>query len=343
MTRRKRYLIPVVVTLLVTGACGGGSGETTLAIGLKRVALDLAFKTEKPQTKDKTSHAFEPLPVASQLEFAIGGEGRASGGPLGVLSVAAPPCPKAPAQAVPNNPASVEIERVPAAGRYAYRRTGTYEVSGGSVNLKGPMPPTGVVEYRNVVAAPATKDALGRTVEGDITFEIHEATGKDYVTRTLRVTPGAIELTKLMAKTGDSVTSFTPHLPITLMALGSGEGTTWNDTGTDPETGTSMVVQGKTVAREVIDLCGDVYEAFVVQSTERVVNLGPDSAFSSATTDTQNDPATGGSGQPNRYWVATNEGGLFIQEEIHTESQIGTLTLNLDYVSRFDSIAPKKK
>jgi hypothetical protein len=98
-----------------------------------------------------------------------------------------------------------------------------------------------------------------------------------------------------------------------------------------------MVVQGKILKRELVDVCGAVYDTYQVQSTERIVNLT--SQYSSSTSDAT-DPS-GGSGHPNIYNIATQFGGLFLRDEEHTVTQIPPYTLTIDGTYTFRSVNPK--
>jgi hypothetical protein len=130
---------------------------------------------------------------------------------------------------------------------------------------------------------------------------------------------------------------FKPLLPIQLVGLGVGEGDNWRSAGTDPISGITLIVEGSVLARERVDVCGRVVEAFRVRSSERTVNLNPSGTpFSSYTND--HDPAE--PREPNSYLVAPQYGGLFVAVETHETTTIGALTVIVDNVGTKSSIEP---
>jgi len=67
-----------------------------------------------------------------------------------------------------------------------------------------------------------------------------------------------------------------------------------------------MVVQGQITKREPIDVCGTMVDTYRVESTEQIVNV--EQGYSSKTHD----------GDPNVYNVATQYGGLLVQQHTAT-------------------------
>ena len=148
-----------------------------------------------------------------------------------------------------------------------------------------------------------------------------------------------------MLTTQDGEVKFEPTPPITIMKMGANEGETWVSAGTDTDTGTSMVVQGEIEKREPVDVCGTMIDTYRVVSTERVVNLAGTATYTSTTSDTNNTPGSDGPGKPNVYHVATHYGGLLVQDEQHTITQLNTelgpVTVIIDSVSTVTSTTPK--
>jgi hypothetical protein len=347
-----RFVTIGVLFALLAGACGGG-GDKPLHIGLQRIALDLAFKAET-EDKPQPQQVVLPTVIPSQAEFAVVVPPATFDEP--VAQAITPPvrpfvptCPVAPEGAVPEQAVTQTVTAPPASGVYKVHRVGTFAIQSAVFPFQGNMPPKGEKEYRNVKVIPGAVGVLGDKAPDQFEYEIFEQTGDNFTSRTVRTTPTAIQLVKQVTKVGGTTVTFTPTPAITLVALGASEGSTWNSAGVDTANGTSMVVQGTLVRRENVDVCGTVYDTWMAQTTERVTNLTQQ--YSSQTNDTGNaaDPATGAeAGKPNTYWVATQFGGLFLQEDFHTTTTLTVdvngapvpVTLKLDYRNTFDALAP---
>jgi hypothetical protein len=111
-----------------------------------------------------------------------------------------------------------------------------------------------------------------------------------------------------------------------------GEGTSWNSSGIDDKTHTTMLVQGKIAGREAIDVCGTMVDTYRVESTERMVNV--ESGYNSTTND----------GKPNVYNIATQFGGLIVQQHTDTTTTLTVAgvpsTLIIDNTSTVQSVKP---
>lgn len=352
-------IVAIALTIaLLAGGCGG-SEEADVRIGLQRIALDLAFRSEDDAPKAEPRQTLVATVVPSQAEFAVSvpaatfDEPGTSDEPATLtprqplpLRPLEPTCPAA-VGVLPERPVTNTVLAPPVAGRYKVHRVGTFAVESALFPFRGLMPPEGEKEYRNIKVIPGTTDVLGNKAADQYEYEVYEETGGNFTTRSLRVTPTAIQLVKQVTKIGETTVTFSPIPAITLVALGSGENASWNSAGVDTATGTSMVVQGRIAKRENVDLCGKVYDTYKVQSTERVTNVTDQ--YTSQTDDANNQAGGGGeAGKPNIYWVATQYGGLFIQEEFHTRTTLTArvggapvpVTLELDYTNTFDAIDP---
>ena len=353
MNRAVRFVAVALAFALVAAGCGGDD-DMGIQIGLQRIALDLAFKSEEQAEKAAPQQTLVATAIPSQAEFAVAVPvetfDEPFSGPVQPLRPLAPPCPVADG-VFPDRPVASTVATPPAEGVYNLHRTGTFAVESAVFPFKGLMPPKGEKEYRNVKVIPGATDALGNKAADQFEYEVFEQTGDNYTSRTLRVTATAIQLVKQVTKVGETTITFSPTPAITLVGLGGAEGTSWNSAGVDTGTGTSMVVQGTIAKRENVDLCGKVYDTYVVKSTERITNVTDQ--YTSQTNDAANQTsgASGGeAGQPNTYWVATQYGGLFIQEEFHTTTTLTAevggapvpVTLRLDYRNTFDSIDPAR-
>ena len=353
MRSMNRWTVVAFALALLAGACGG-QDDLRIQIGLQRIALDLAFKPEGETEKAKPQQTLMPTAIGSQAEFAITvPEATFDPQTSGIVRPLRmePPCAVADG-VFPDRPVASTVARPPVAGVYPVHRTGTFAVESAVFPFKGVMPPKGEKEYRNVKVIPGTTDVLGNKAADQFEYEVVEQTGDNFTARTLRVTPKAIQLVKQVTKVGTTTVTFSPTPPITLVGLGGSEGSSWNSAGIDTATGTSMVVQGTIAKRENVDLCGKVYDSYMVRSTERITNVADQ--YTSQTNDAsgQASAAPGGEpGKPNTYWVATQYGGLFIQEEFHTTTTLTVeaaggarvpVTLKLDYRNTFDAIDPAR-
>ena len=321
----------VALVLLLGPACT--PKRSPLEVGLKRISLDLAFKSEKGAPKAIPTPEQLPLDVQSVAQFAVAApaEEFPNVAPAQSPVYFAPPpdCPAAEPDAVPELPVSVTITKPPKAGRFDRNVKGTFDLEGGLIPFKGSLFPFDQIQYVNVTA-PAG--------DGTFTFSTLQDLGfGNSITNDYKVLAKELDLVKRTTVLNKTTTTFTPTPAIKFIGLGVGEGDSWNSVGADPGSGTSMVVQGKIIKRELIDVCGSVYDTYQVQSTERIVNLT--SQYSSATSDA-NDPS-GGSGHPNIYNVATQFGGLFLRDEEHTITQIPPYTLTIDGTYTFRSVNPK--
>jgi len=128
-------------------------------------------------------------------------------------------------------------------------------------------------------------------------------------------------------------TTFTPSPPPTVYQFGV-ENDEWRSAGVDTETSTSILITGKILKREVVDVCGTLVDTYQAQYTEELVNL--DTGEVSGT-----DPAA-----TSTIDVAPQFGALVIKEDMHTVSHVrdpksgSPLTITLTYVSTASTIEP---
>jgi hypothetical protein len=287
-------------------------------IGIRRSALDLVFSDEEAKRKATAQQALAPQPAPALAAFVT------SGGPGGIrrsFPARADLCPKAEAGVRPSESVTVAIGRPPKPGTYTFHNTGTFKLEG-VVPLQGRYPPFSVKTVR--VLAPASDGERFRT---EI---VQRGAGDDATTITYAIRADALQLARLHVKVRDDEVTFEPESPVTLMALGTGEGETWRSAGVDADTGTSMIVEGRIEKRESVDVCGKVYDTYRVSSDETIVNVF--TGFRHETND------------PTIYNVATHLGGLFLREDVDTTTTIptqrGPVIVHLDYVSTMNSVEP---
>jgi hypothetical protein len=339
--------LTVATGLLLLASCGLDT-SSRFDVGLQKVALDLAFEDDKPQKPNPVppEAAFDPVPVESQAELVIGVPNLLHRDPtpkFQVPNVFRIDCPSASANAAPERVVSRGIDTLVTPGRYVHREEGTFELTG-PIPLKGALPPYSVRDYVNPRVVPQPNDAFGAAVPSQYAWDLVTPLGPDdYVKRELRATPTALQLVRLTYRLGGNEVVFTPQPAITMMDLGAngGEGATWDSGGTDPTSKTSMIVRGAIERRELVDVCGTVYEAYKIRSTERIVSLAATVPFSSSTDDANDVSGVTPANSPNRYWVATQYGGQFLKEETHTTTAIGSEIISIDGTSTVMSMKPQ--
>ena len=140
---------------------------------------------------------------------------------------------------------------------------------------------------------------------------------------------------------GDSV--FTPTPPVLIIPIGDETADTEQvvvGSGIDRETGAAMTVQSKILARESVDVCGEVVDTYRAQFEEQFIDLS------------KQPPVIGGnveSGKPNYWNVAFSDRLLLVREEVHTQTRTGyqtpsanvPVTVKFDYVSTLEDLETK--
>jgi predicted small secreted protein len=348
MTRRHSLpVLAIVLCALVSTACGT-SGGASFDVGLQKVALDLAFKDEEAAKKVPPARALEPVMVESQAELVMAAPElieRRGGAPRRHLPVVAyAHCPEAPRNAAPAKVLVRAVDRPATAGRFLYRDEGDFELTG-PFSFKGKLPQFSYRDYRNPQVVPQPNNRVtNEPVPPNYTWEVVQPLGSDnYISRTFQATPTALQLVSLVYRFGNSVFQFRPTPAITMMDLGENltETATWDSAGTDPNTGTSMVVRGGVEKREFVNACGEIVDTYKIRNSERIVNLRGPVPFTSDTDDTRNAPGATGPGLPNYYWVAPHYGGQFMGEETHTSTTIGTSIISIDGTSFISDLEPQ--
>jgi hypothetical protein len=347
-----RRATAVLVAVCLTASCSFGGGRPPLEVGLKRIALDLAFEADKDgKPKGPPQAAFvagAPLPGVTALQTNFTPDEVINAPHTSPPVVHVDPCPKAPPGAVPQSQVQGQITRLPAEGRYTSLVKGTFELQSAVFPIKGPLPPVAYRSIRNArtVAGPpaAVTNAPGPDV---LEFDIVDPglLPNSSLTRHMRVTATDLLLVSQTSRVNGVDTTLTWQPPITIMKHGVNEGTSWNSGGVDTDKRVAMVVQGKTEKRVTVDVCGTLYEAYRVVSTERIAALSGTAVYTSNTSDTTNTPGSTEPGKPNVYNVYTNAGGIFISEEQHTvtnlNTDVGPVTIIVDSASTLTSITPQ--
>lgn len=354
--RRPVPALLLVALVVATAACGG-SGPDPLTLDMRRVALDLAFEADKDAPKPPPNVVVQELPPPESFAITLRPSDRfvedadfeeedeppaPTRTPARVVKQN--PCPPADADATPSELATPVIPSLPAAGRYTFRRSGNFAIEGGLFPFRGKLSPRATRDYDKVERVQPPPGPTGAPTAAFNQFDIVDpGLNGAFTVRTFQVKPTEIVLVQRLDHTESGDVIFRPTPPVRFMGLTIGEGDSWNSAGIDPSNGTSVVIQGKIVRKESVDVCGKVFDAYRVESTERFVS--PSRSFQSNTTDTENNAATGPTdGKPNVYWVATQRGGLIIQEENHTRTRLTVggvpITVLVDSLMTVNDVTP---
>ena len=334
--RPTKTVVVAAVLLALLPACGGGERHP-VKMGLKRVGLDLAFKPDKDEPI-KLPPLLAPIPELT-LDH----------GRIAVVPPIGPRrsgfvCPTAPAGAVPAAAVTSTIDKPPLRGEVTLRNNGTLAVTAGTFNFKGNYPPltTKVIDKVDTVTPPP--DAFGQQGAPTIEFDVVKPLGDTVFRDRLRATPTVLELVEREIRTQQGSVLFRPTPAVELMALNAAEGDSWTSAGIDVDTGAAMSVQGLIVKREPVDICGEMFDTYRVQSTERLVSATGSTPYSVVTDDTENTPGSTGPGSPNYYNIATHLGGIFLVDENHTKTTLTVdnvpVIVEIDVVSTQTSATP---
>ena len=321
----------VLLAPLASAACAGG-GKPPFQFGIQAVALNLAFaepELAKPVAPNVIVRLFPAPPgldAGNLGDFASRGYRPTYGLPPSTA------CPKAPDGSVPDDVVTFAVTAPPTAGTYQRHNLGTIGITGGAFPITVPFP--GSTRWQVGAGAPiTTTDPVGRSTT--VTqYEVRKVLSPTFIiTDRYEIRSDRVVLVERMSHTDAGDTVFHPSPAIDFFVFGQ-EGDTWSSGGVDLERGTSMVVQGKIESREVVDVCGDVFDTFRVSSSETTVDL--------RTGDTSGTPQD----NPNIYNVATQLGGLIVRENVHEtfttkDKASGTpIVITFDYISTVDSVDP---
>lgn len=328
-------LVLAAAVAMTSSACAR-SGPPPVQIGLKRVALDLAFKDEEKKEAPKPPIVIEEILPA--IDFgpspSVGSIRAPRVTPLPKFNL----CPKATEDAVPEQPVSVFATKPPEMGVYQAFFNGAIDLSVGPLVVKLPIPniPT-TIEYRNLVTAEQAENPL-QPAGVYHTYEQVIKLGTTTIVRTLQMRVGRgqndIQLLKEETKSEQGDNVFVPTPTLTYYQM-KGEGTgqvpgtdQWNVAGVDTTTSRVMTILGSNKKRELVDVCGTVFDTYRVESKERVVSLNPLAPpYASNTREDE--------GKPNAFNIANHLGGLIVRQEFHTTTT-STTKDNLPYTLKLD-------
>ncbi len=374
MSRRStksRLAVGLLALALLASACAKKSNP--LEVGLRRIALDLAFKDPELAADSPTPRQIVRTIAGADYNYAL------NDFPDDLDGIAAPPkrtrlatpprrepepdCPEAlPGQGydVPTYPV---VKDPPAQGVYTRHYTGTVKISTALFDITLPYPPKAKVEVSNVtfgegspvvgpgdaaVLPPGTQTgsptAFPQFVEYNVTR--FGPSGFKQVD-TMRYTKGGttggdyLYLVKRETTASGTTTVFQPTPAIRYIELYTPEGDDSANTfsGVDRENHTALTVQSKILSRESVDVCGEVYDSFRVQIQENFADLS------------KSPPETSGNASDQyNYWnIQFDHGMLLLREEVHSTLRTSTqvagaptpITVYYDYVGTLNSVEAK--
>lgn len=329
---RTRVLVAALLTL---AACGRGPED--FEVGIKRVALALAFAEEELAEPVQPNVIRQLIPAPPSIDLS-------SPPPLTAIDFGFEnplDCPAGAEGAAPAQAVSRTVTAPPEVGTYLRHNTGKVEVTGGVVPITLPFPPitrweVPQIELEPRELGPFNGTPADTTPPGDnFVLDLRKVLveGTFVVTDRIRITHAAIELLTRTTEVNGETTVFTPDPPITLYQYGV-EGTVWRSAGMDTETDTAMLVQGTIERREVVDVCGVPIDTYRVSVIESSVNL--ETGETSGTTPDR----------PNVYNVAPHHGGLVIREDVRSTTRArdpesgSPVTVLFEYVSTINDVEP---
>ena len=366
----KRTPVLVVVALCGVLVAGCAKHEDPLEIGLRRVALDLAFKDE---TK---AEPVSPRQIVTQYELAdasVAEEVPDEPEPVRkaprVIVIpprkAEPQCVAAPAGANYDVPSYPVVKDPPAIGVYTRRNTGTVKLETAAFNLELPYPPRTTAEITDIAQVTASsylngEDAESLGLPGEVRSSPDAFPPRTEFSLTRTGPSGSKTVDRFRYSSGGTTggdflwlirrettvsgvkTVFNPTPPIRYIRLFVPEGGTDAEStyaGVDRTSNTALSVHSKILNRESVDVCGTVVDTFRVQIEENFVDLS------------KTPPVVSGNenGTANFWNIQFDHGLLIVREEVHSTYR-GTaeiagapvpVTLRYDYTSTIDDLSPK--
>lgn len=344
-------VVPLLLASLLVAACGA-SRPDRLEFGVQRIALGIAFVDEEAAPPPQPEVIVRLIPAPPEV-FEPGFDFESVRVPEEeeeeeseveadieedddfVLPPLPSRCPVASPQATIDLPVSPAVLDPPSAGRYPRANAGSIELVTAGPALKFPYPfesswlvsperkaeaPTGRLPVPSTNASTGRQWTVTKQLGSFQTIEVMELASNGVLLVERRTVNAGVE------------TVLRPDPPVVFFQFGA-EGDSWNSAGADVEHDLAIVIQGSIEDRAVIDVCGVLAEAFVIDYTEQVVNLatGETSGTDSA------DPST--------IFYAPQYGGLVVKEEMHSTQRVtapdgSPVVINLDYVSTLMSIDP---
>ncbi|MGH9196377.1 MAG: hypothetical protein ACRD1T_11625, partial [Acidimicrobiia bacterium] len=318
----KRFTIALSIVLCLSGVGCATAKADPFEIGIRRAAIDLAFKDA-----DKAPQA-APREVLEQ--FIPEGLGDIPG--VRTRFVTLPfDCPTADSNQTPEVPAFAVVKDPPKPGLYDRHNNGKLRLQIGTGEAFE-LPYPAFTEWR--IADVKQVKAINYVNEDDqdVPKEVPRETGFSnrvefsltrtitrnfYVTDLFRYSRGDagasgdfIWLVKRTTVANGQTSEFNPTPPIRYIRLFVPEGTDSevHHAGIDRETNVALAVQSKIVGREWVDVCGENIDTYRVELLETFVDLS------------KNPPEIGGNEptKPSIWNIQFDNGLLIAREEVHT-------------------------
>jgi hypothetical protein len=366
---KTKLLIGLMAMSVLASACAKKTNP--LEVGLRRVALDLAFKdpglAESPTPREVVrtvagaDYDYTLDEVPDDLEEVVAPPKRTIL-PTPPRRAPEPECEEAPPGQGYDVPTYPVVKDPPREGVYTRRYTGTVKISTALFDIALPYPSKAKVEVSNVsfgegapLVGPGDATALPPgTQTGSPTafpqFVEYRLTrfgpsGFKQVD-TMRYTKGGttggdyLYLVKRETTASGTTKVFQPTPAIRYIELYAPEGDDSANTfaGVDREHQTALTVQSKILARESVDICGEVFDSFRVQIQENFADLSR----------TPPEVSGNASDQYNYWNIQFDHGMLLLREEVHSTLQTTTevagaptpITVYYDYVGTLNSVEP---
>lgn len=332
--------LAAALSMLVLAAGCAGPNESAAQIGVRRIALDLAF-TDPSLAKPVSPKAILdriPAPVGLTVEDLVPRPGRR---PPAVDDPAPPPprpddCPAPGPLAAPDLPVGYAVAFPPALGVYAAANVGQTTVTGGVAPVVVPFPATSRLVARTL-AAPPPGGPLGPAAptERVAVYELERRLADNYsVVEELEISRESVRLLSRTTRTAAGETVLRPDPPVSVYQYGV-EGHLWRSAGLDMERGVSIVYEATIEKREILAVCDELVDTYRVVFSERLVDLADGRVTGTS------------SGEVNAFNIAPQLGGLLLREEVHSfgnsrDAATGTpVTVELDYLSTLSTLKPE--
>lgn len=360
-SRSHRLLGLVLASGLTLAACA--SQDSSLEIGFRRIALDLAFRDPEKAVP------VEPQVIIRRLvdtEFVVP---PAPPGPLVIRrvipSVETFTCDVAPEGAVPQQPAFPVVKAEPTVGVYPRHNEGTITLELATSSTEIPVPARSKWDVSGVRFVPANKlvadqdtdqvpgvDAArdDRTVFPEIPeFQLTRRLTRGFeTTDTYRYTfddqteGDFLYLVRRVTMANGVESVFEPSPPIRIMRLNVPEGNLADSgvthAGLDRDTNVAMTSVSQILGRESVDVCGEVVDTYVVEIKQQFVDL------SGSVPET-----SGNEGDAVDLWnIQIDNGLLIVRERVNRTLRTSTevlgqsvpITIRYAYTSTLDTLVP---
>ena len=314
----------VVCVVLVGSACGR---DESIEVGMREYSTDIVYGSQRKEVPPAPLPAANPTPgfppfivpppparVVTQVPTTVTTMVPAEVPPVPL----APACPEDDPFDFPREPATRLVGAAPKQGRYRFRQEGAVAI--GSVAAAA-LPTETSREIRNVATVASNAHTYDVVVEslGDTTttsYSVRQSTGDPSL--------DGVFITRVVTRRADgSVDEFTPVSGVRIIALPAAPAASWNDVGTDPLRGTSMIVRGTVTDKGRVNACGTPLDSWAVKVEVRLLGAGKDLTVSAT------------------YQVGTQFGGFVLGEQVALRGTDRGQTVDLKSATSINDIQPE--